>query len=173
MNAFAGIEWLPPAGTTPDQLLYPLDRLQEQLELSLATDDTERLQRVQAQARERLAELEAMVRAGSRSGVTRAIREYRSTLDAASHILGATQDIELLRAHAEEILAQRYIVSTDYQDLPRATRGLVAPMMDAAGKHYERLVTRLPRRARDALFFKEEEVRWSWDMALAADEQGL
>jgi hypothetical protein len=173
MNAFAGIEWLPPAGTTPDQFLYPLDRLQEQLELGLAADDTGRLRRAQAQARERLAELEAMLRTGNRSGVTRAIEEYRSALDAASQILAATQDIELLRAHAEEILAQRYIVSTDYQELPRATRGLVTPMMDAAGMHYERWAARLPQRVKDALFFKEEEVRWSWDMAIAADEQGL
>jgi hypothetical protein len=45
--------------------------------------------------------------------------------------------------------------------------------MEAAATHYATVRARLPRRVQDSLFFKEEEVRWSWEQAQGADAQGL
>lgn len=172
INSFAGLEWLPLPGTTPDAVSWPLDRADEAARRLLARDMTARLALLRAHARERLAELDAMVRAGEPAAARRAVAAYAALLEEWTPLL-ATAAPALLRSEAEELLAHQYMLSTNYLDLPRDTRPLILPMLDAAAAHYLALKARLPAGVRDALFFKEEEVRWSREMALAADEQGL
>ena len=76
-------------------------------------------------------------------------------------------------ALATALLEHQYIVSSDYLDLPRESRAVLAEVMRTAATHYAGVRARLTRRTQDSLFFKEEEVRWSWDQAQGADAQGL
>jgi len=170
INSFADIEWLPPPGTTPDSVAWSLDRADEALRLRLASTDAARLALLREHARERLAEVDAMVRAGEPAAAARAGEAYASILDAMTDLLG---DADSQRRQAEDLLAHQYMLSTNYLDLPRDARRAILPVIESAAVRYARLARELPQRTRDALFFKEEEVRWSRDMAVAADEQGL
>lgn len=170
INSFAGLEWLPAPGTAPDSPAWPLDRAEEALRLRLAGDDTARRTLLEANARERLAEVDAMVRARKPDAVQRAGAAYADVLEA---IAALPDDDPIRRRWAEDLLGHQYMLATNYLDLPRDTRPLLLPVIAQAADYYERLARQLPPRTKEALFFKEEEVRWSRDMAIAADEQGL
>lgn len=173
INSFAGIDWLPDPGVTPDAAHYALDLAREAVALRLTRAPAARLELLRVQARERLAELDAMVRARHSPAAQRATDGYAAALRGIHQLLEAMPDPARDRVYAEELLAHQYMLSTNYLDLPRDSRQSIAPMMALARDHYTQLSARLPQRTRDALFFKEEEVRWSWEMARAADEQGL
>lgn len=175
MNAFAGIAWLPEPGTTPDSLAYRFDTWHEQAELLLTDSSADRLTLCLRFAREKLAETEAMVKAQNRTAADTAIAAYGSYLERADAALAAIVDKHrgaLMSLFANALLEHQYIIATDYIDLPRESRSVIATMIATASTHYLKLGSMLPRRLKDALFFKEEEVRWSWEMALAADAQG-
>lgn len=170
INSFADLEWLPPPGTTPDSPAWALDRADEALRLSFASDDAARLALLEACARERLAEVDAMVRARDRESALRAGAAYAALLDDVDALL---KDDAARRRQAEALLGHQYMLATNYLDLPRDTRPALLTVIEQAATHYAQLARRLPARTKEALFFKEEEVRWSRDMAIAADEQGL
>ena len=172
LNAFAGIEWLPAAGTTPDAPYYVLDTWDESLRLKLAATSDAAIDLALADAREKLAELEAMIRARKETAARVAIARYRALLEAASARLNDASARKIAK-FATALLEHQYILSTDYMDLPRDARLGIKEVVDTAATYYAEISRRLPRPAKDALVFKEEEVRWSWDMARAADEQGL
>ena len=172
LNAFAGIEWLPAAGTTPDAPYYALDTWDESLRLKLAKTPDAVIDLALADAREKLAELEAMLHARKEAAARVAIERYRALIEAASAQMNGASPPTIAK-FATALLEHQYIVSTDYMDLPRDARLVVKEVVDTAASHYAEVSRRLPRGTKDALVFKEEEVRWSWDMARAADEQGL
>ena len=175
MNSFAGIDWLPPAGTTPADLTYRVERWLEETELAFA-DTPKRLPLVLGFARERLAEIEALIRADDAKQAGPAIVAYASHLAQASAIVNGLEEAARPApslALAMTLLEHQYIVSTDYLDLPRESRAVLADVMRTAATHYAGARARLTRRTQDSLFFKEEEVRWSWDQAQGADAQGL
>ena len=172
LNAFAGIEWLPAAGTTPDAPYYALDTWDESLRLKLAKTSDAVIDLALHDAREKLAELEAMIRARKEVAARVAIDRYRALIEAASAQMNDASPPTIAK-FATALLEHQYIVSTDYMDLPRDARLIIKEVVATASAHYAEVSHRLPRPAKDALVFKEEEVRWSWDMARAADEQGL
>ena len=45
--------------------------------------------------------------------------------------------------------------------------------MKKAGRMYGRIAAQLERKVKESLFFKEEEVRWSTELAEQADIQGI
>ncbi len=176
MNAFNDIEWLPAPGRTPDQLAYRLDLLDERARLALAGTPAAAFDLSLAFAREKLAEVAALVRREQAQAAPPAIAAYRDYLArAAAAITGsaAAERAGLRERFALALLEHRYLVSVDYLDLPRGARGVIAELVTAAEGHYTSLRSELPRAFRDTLFFKEEEVRWSWEMAQQADAQGL
>ncbi|MGD9603052.1 MAG: DUF5667 domain-containing protein [Gammaproteobacteria bacterium] len=176
INSFAGIAWLPDPGTTPTSWWYPAELLAERAELAAARTPESRLERLHAAARERIAECEAVVRAGHPAALPAAFAAYRATLeqiDALVEAMPHTVREARRTTWATTLLEHRYIVSTDWFDLPRSHRGELAPLMEISAAQYVRVRERLPRRRRDSLFFKEEEVRWSWEQAQGADAQGL
>jgi hypothetical protein len=175
MNSFGDVEWLPEPGRTPDQVGYFLDKLLEQANLALA-DKSQRMPLALVYAREKLAETDAMVRADNRQAADLAVAAYVAYLGQAAHSLAAVPASEhaaQATALAGALLEHRYIISVDYLDLPRATRSAIGPAVKAASEHYEAIVQKLPKSFKSAQFFKEEEVRWSWEMAEQADAQGL
>lgn len=174
-NSFAGIAWLPEAGLTPVSALYRLDGWQEAVQLWRAqTSDVPTL--CEGFAREKIAEMEVLIRTGNVIAVEIAITQYRNYLDRAVHAiaeLNSDQQVAANSKFAAALLEHQYIATTDYLDLPRASRPAFKPMIEAAGERYAQLRAQLPRRSQDALFFKEEEVRWSREQADGADAQGL
>lgn len=168
LNAFAGIAWLPPAGTTPDSPWYAADRLQERSALALA-DAAARPDLIDAIAREKLAEAEAMLRAGKLDAAATALTHWQALAQTRVAEAAPAQQGQAVNA----LLEQQYIALTDYLDLPRAHRLPLLTAARAVASACTGLLAQLPRREREGLFFRAEEVRWSLEMAAAADEQGL
>jgi len=175
MNAFGDIDWLPPPGTTPDQPLYVIERWFEGIELALARTPAQRIRHCLITARERLAEAAALIAVDNRAAAALAFDEYRRALDTAEKALAeaaaARSELALLLAGA--VLEHQYIVATDYLDQPRATRTESLRVRDLAGRFYSRVKALLAPTVAASLFFKEEEVRYAWEVAQQADAQGL
>jgi len=176
MNSFADIEWLPDPGRTPDQLGYVFDTWDERARLVLASTRTERYTMSLQFAREKLAEVEAMVRQRKTAAAKTASAAYRYYIDAAAAALAEGDESlagNLGERFAKSLLEHRYIMSVNYLDLPRGSRTVIGDIMAAASAHYERLTPQLDAAFKESLFFKEEEVRWSTELAQRADAQGL
>ncbi|MSQ68971.1 MAG: hypothetical protein EXR83_12445 [Gammaproteobacteria bacterium] len=172
LNSFAGIEWLPPPGGTPDSVFYGPERWWDQRALAAAHEPMQRMRLAVGLARERLAEALAMVRADEPAALQLALADWQAMLAvavSASAELGDGVRVELANA----VLEQRYIAATEYLDLPHAARAPLLSSLQAVAASYAALAATLARARREALFFREEEARWSVEMAQAADEQGL
>jgi hypothetical protein len=111
-----------------------------------------------------------MVRANEPVPLAVALADWQALLAVA---LSAELDAEVRVELANAVLEQRYIAATEYQDLPRAARTPLLSSLQAVSASYAAWATTLARPHREALFFREEEARWSVEMAQAADEQGL
>jgi hypothetical protein len=175
MTAFGNIEWLPEPGRTPDSAWYKLDAIQEEGKLLLAGDSAEKTQLCLSFAREKLAELEAMIKAENAQAAQVAADYYRAYLTRAKTLIDEqpeqTQKEMLAETMVNALLEHRYILSVDYPDLPASTRALILKVAADAGERYQEIVKLLPAKKKGALFFKEEEVRWSLQMAERADEE--
>ena len=166
LNSFSDLTWLPPPGRTPDQWNYRLDDLREQTRLLLADNDAARLGVCLHAMREKLAEAEAMVATAELAAAGIAIKGYRDYLARAEALVDDATRERLARA----LLEHQYMLSVDYPDLPVAPRALLATLIDTIGLRYLALRGKLPPGSAQALFFKEEEVRWSWEMGRRAGE---
>ena len=176
MNSFADIEWLPDPGRTPDQFGYVFDTWEERARLALASTATDRYTMSLEFAREKLAEVEAMVRQRKTAAARIASAAYRYYIDSAAAALDEEDESltgDLGERFAKSLLEHRYIMSVNYLDLPRGSRTVIGDVMIAASAHYERLTPQLDAAFKESLFFKEEEVRWSTELAQRADAQGL
>lgn len=176
MNSFADVEWLPDPGRTPDQWNYRLDDWLHRAALARAADAEARLRLELAFGREKLAEAEAMVRQAKPADAKTAMQAYAESIARAAANTEAVADSarEATRMrYAGALLEHQYIIATDYMDLPRDARTALAAIIEAASKAYTDTRARLPKAVAGALFFKEEEVRWAWEMAREADAQGL
>jgi hypothetical protein len=176
VSAFGNIEWLPEPGRTPDSTWYQLDAWQEEGQLLLARGAEEKTRLCLAFAREKLAEVEAMVKAENVSAAEIAAGQYRTYLDRAQSLIDAetetTTKESLAEMMATALLEHQYILSVIYEELPTTTRLVVPQVITVAQEHYRGIAKLLPPKKKGALFFKEEEVRWSVEMATRADEGG-
>lgn len=166
LNSFNDLEWLPPAGRTPDQWTYALDTGRERLALWRAQDGAAALALCEQFMRDKLADLEAMVNRGNAEAAARALQHYDDYRERAERLV---EDSPPLRERlALRLLEHQYMLSVDYPDLPADARDVVAALIDDLARHYAKLRKRLPRATAESLFFKEEEVRWSWEMGRRA-----
>lgn len=173
LNSFGDLEWLPAPGRTPDQWQYRLDTWREQGELWLADTPLARFELCLAYMRDKLADLEAMVAADKREAAGIALARYRDYLESAFAAVSESsteQEAGLRERLARSLLEHQYMLSVDYPDLPIAPRALVATLIEDIGARYKELRGKLPHARAEALFFKEEEVRWSWEMGKRAGE---
>jgi hypothetical protein len=175
VTAFGNIEWLPEPGRTPDSAFYKLDALQEEGKLLFARDPEAKLRLCLTFAREKLAELEAMVKANNNEAARTAAEWHQTYLKRAKALLNEQTDQSkkevFVESAANALLEQQYILSVDYPDLPAQSRQMVLQVATDIGKQYQDVVKLLPAKKKGALFFKEEEVRWSLQMAERADEE--
>ena len=173
LNSFSDLQWLPAPGRTPDQWNYRLDWWQEKSALLLAADDDARFTLCLEYMREKLAEAEAMVVKSDTEAARVAVKNYRAYFDRALALTTVVPNEPTATARlglARALLEHQYMLSVDYPDLPVAPRAALAALMEFLDKAYTALRAQLPRSAVQALFFKEEEVRWSWEMARRAGE---
>jgi hypothetical protein len=171
-SAFGNIEWLPEPGRTPDSVWYRLDAVREEGALVLARTPAAKVRLCLSFAREKLAELEAMVKVENTAAAAVAADRYQAYLDRAKQSLSeAGDEVDTLNEQmANALLEQQYILSVIYPELPASSRTIVTQVAAAAQKRYQDTATLLPAKKKGALFFKEEEVRWSMDMATRADD---
>lgn len=177
MNSFADIEWLPDPGCTPDSACYFFDTGVEHVLLLLSRWRGTALAFALATAREKLAETSAMVKAHNEGAAIRAAGRYLALIDAAQvAVLRTGNDT---RSSAREqfmsaTLEHVYILSVDYVDMPLVVRhDVLQPVFDAAMAHYAEARAALGEAEQKALFFKEEEIRWSLEMTAQADVQKI
>ncbi len=178
VTAFGDIEWLPEPGRTPDSAWYQLDAWSETGQLWLATTARQTVDLSLGFAREKLAEAEAMLTAQDAAAAQVALDQYWYYIDRAEQALPPATDrqeeatIALVETLTTHLLEHQYILTIIHTDLSVASRGILREVLTTAQKRYPRIADRLPRKKRGALFFKEEEVRWSVEMALRENEGG-
>jgi len=124
--------------------------------------------------REKLAEVEAMVKAENSAAAATAAERYTAYLDRAEEVVkNDTGETEVLAEMlASALLEHQYILSVIYAELPVSTRSVVRQTITTAHERYQAVAKLLSPKKKGAFFFKEEEVRWSVDMATRADEAG-
>ncbi len=173
-SAFGNIEWLPDPGRNPNSPLYQLDTIREESQLLFARTTPEKLRLCLKFAREKLAEVDAMVRAENATAATTAAERYRQYLGRAQQLVSSeANDREMFADQlATALLEHQYILSVIYEELPVSTRAIVPQTITFAHARYQEVVQFLSLKKKGALFFKEEEVRWSVDMATRRDETG-
>ncbi|MFT4564893.1 MAG: hypothetical protein ACI9BW_004663 [Gammaproteobacteria bacterium] len=176
MNSFDDIESLPDPGTTPDEIGYQVDSWQEQAQLAIASGPEERYVLALELCREKIAEIEAMVVEDNASAAKTAVDAYTRHLNTAAQELEshseATQ-VSLNLEFANTLLEHQYVLSVNYLDLPREARVLMLEAIRVADGRYRKVSSLLDRKVKESLFFKEEKVRWSTEVAEQADIQGL
>ncbi len=172
VTTFGGIEWLPDPGRTPDTVGYQLDSWSEAGQLLLATTARQVVDLSLSFAREKLAEAEAMLTAQDTAAARVALERYWYYIDQAERALPQGADrqdedvIALIETLSIHLLEHQYILTIIHPDLSVESRDILRGVFMTAQQRYPRIADRLPRKKRGALFFKEEEVRWSVDMAL-------
>ncbi len=175
MSAFGNIEWLPDPGRTPDSAWYTLDAIEEEGKLLVTRDPATKLQLYLSFAKKKLAELEAMVKIEQQQAAQTAADRYQTYLKRVKELLDSqneqAQQETLAESAATALLEHQYILATIYPDLPPKSRQILLQTATVAGAQYQEVIKLLPAKKKGALFFKEEEVRWSLQMAARADEE--
>jgi len=177
MTAFANIEWLPEPGRTPDSFWYFLDGWREERELSTAATTEERVKKALAFAREKLAEVEAMVKDKKEQAVKTAAERYRIYVDRAlmeaRDSSNSTREGKerLAEAFCQAVLEHQYILSTIYEDLPQETRTLLPEVVKKSQAAYKEAWQLLPPKRQGAFFWKEDEVRWAVQVWMRDEDQ--
>ena len=173
MNAFSDIDWLPEAGITPDKIYYQTDKITEALELSLTREPLKRFHLLASQANERLAEMDRMVIGTKMEAAREALIGYKAVLDEMTALVVETNNSTLADLLTNQLLENQYIISSQYMDYPTSTRNLIFSLKKTAEDAQKRIEPVVSASLKGSLFFKEEEIRWSWATAMRAEEQGL
>jgi hypothetical protein len=171
-SSFTNIEWLPEPGRTPDSALYRLDAAQEEGKLLFAQTDEAKIRLCLTFAREKLAELEAMVKAEKAGAAEVAAERYRLYVDRAQQLTTerTSEKESFADSMANALLEHQYMLAVIYEELPIRTRAVVLQVITAAQEKYQVVTKLLSPKKKGALFFKEEEVRWSVQMATRTEE---
>ena len=177
MSSFGNIEWLPEPGETPDSAWYTFDGWEEESQLWRAGNAAGQTPLYLSFAREKLAEVEAMVEAENAVAAQVAADRYQDYMARAARLIAAldpdTPDTQGLAATAATaLLEHQYILAIIYEELPAGSRAVVPLLLKTAQSQYADLSRVLSRKTKGSLFFKEEEVRWNVQMVLRAEEEG-
>ena len=173
MNAFSDINWLPEAGVTPDEFYYQTDKIAESVELSLKDTPEKKFYLLASHANERLAEMDRMVFELKVEAAEEAILGYKIILEQMASLVVEGSNSMLADSLTNQLLENQYIISSQYLDYPKSTRNLVFSVKKAAEDTQEKIDPMVSTSLKGSLFFKTEEIRWSWATAIRADEQGL
>ena len=181
VTTFGNIEWLPEPGRTPDNAWYQLDSWYETGQLWLATTARQTVDLSLGFAREKLAEAEVMLIAQDTTAAQVALDQYWYYIDRAEQAIPKAADGQadeqdeattaLLETLTTNLLEHQYILTIIHTDLSVESRSILREVFTTAQRRYPRIADRLPRKKRGPLFFKEEEVRWSIEMAIREDEE--
>ncbi len=173
MNAFSDIAWLPEAGVTPDEFYYQGDKIAETIELSLTDTPEKKFYLLASHANERLAEMDRMVIELKVEAAKEALLGYKMILDEMTSLVVEKNNSVLADLLTNQLLENQYIISSQYLDYPKSTRNLVFRIKKTAEEAQEKIDPAVSASLKGSLFFKTEEIRWSWATAIRADEQGL
>ena len=175
MNSFGDVEWFPDPGITPNEWTYRLDRADEQLALMRASGEN-KFSLPLEYAEEKLSEASAMIKAKDPAAARIALDYYDDYITRANVALESSSGAEqaaLRSRFIDAVLEHIYLITVDYVDMPLKDRTMLSKFFETGILRYEAARDKLPKAARDALFFKEEEVRWSIEMTRQADAQGI
>ena len=173
MNSFGNIEWLPSPGITPDKILYLTDIWTEQIEILFAADSSKLTILSSTFAKEKLAEVIDMLRKGLTDEAKYAARHYVLYIERLTQyksLPNSNDDVLQAVGSLTTLLEHKYIISVEYAELPSLYRQeVIIGLIDKIDMLYIALEERLPKKATDSLFFKKDEVSWSWEIANELD----
>jgi hypothetical protein len=110
------------AGITPDSVLYPLDKLIDEVQVIISFSDGSKVETLLSNAEERLGESEVMAEAGDQDATKEALEAYNETVtevnDKLDEIVEANQGSEDIDKEAEvtqieEAVAEQQEISTE------------------------------------------------------------
>lgn len=172
MNAFADVSPLPAPGLTPASVFWQFDRLAERARLYFAAAPTEQIAQRLALVRERLAEIDVLLRRSDLASARNAVDAYAQAFDVLLHGDAGMPAVDsaLLARLAQELLEHQYLLAQSYVDLPATAQPLATELMAVMQTRYATARAGLQPGVAESFFFKEEEIRWSWEMAVRAHE---
>lgn len=174
MNSFGDVEWLPEPGILPGDTWYFVDSLVEDAQCFWAELRGRPIAWPLGFAKEKLAEANALIRAHDEAGAKLAIARYLALLERATAIANAAETAEPRYQFINAVLEHVYILSADYVDLPLGIRAsALSEWFAAAMAAFHEQRAALTTDEQNALFFKEEEIRWSVEMTTQADLQKI
>ena len=154
-----------------------LDVWAEQCHLWLADHGDDSTELAIRYAKEKLAEASVTLKASAAAAAGTALEyhlQYIRHAERAMQRRATAADPTLRYAFINGVLEHIYIASVDYVDLPLDIRAAqLESWFDTLLEAFTRQRAALSDADREALFFKEEEVRWSVEMTRQADAQRI
>ncbi len=168
-NSFEGITWLVDPGLTPAQLLYPIDKASEQLQINFEKNPLTLKKIYMAFAEEKLAEGVSLLRRGDIKNYQEARKKYTHYLKALQSSFkegDGVESTEYQKEYADRLLEHMYILSVEILSADISTHEYFLTLNKIASNHYHSMMQTLSRDFVGSHFFKKEEVKWSWELAL-------
>lgn len=176
MNAFSDPAPLPEAGLTPLNLFYAADLAAESGARALINEPEPLRDAYLNSLGERLAEAITVVIGVDGDAAHAAMDHYTATMRELSATLRSEPDdmtVGAITSLMQTLLEHQYHAASNYLDLDAEARTALLRAKVAATPLYEQLKQQLTRVQAEAFFFKEEEIRWQWEMAEQGDRQGF
>jgi hypothetical protein len=171
-NSFEGVPWLPEPGLMPGQFAYFIDEAIEKFQTSSYVDSLATKKRYLAFAEEKLAEGVALFKDNNTSHhaqIENSYAHYLTNLHQSFSVNQSADETNYQQYCADRLLQHMYILSIEVLDSDRSTAKHFLTLNEIASEHYHALIENLSRDFFDSHFFKKEEVKWSWEIALEAD----
>ncbi|MGB0636668.1 MAG: DUF5667 domain-containing protein [Gammaproteobacteria bacterium] len=171
-NSFEGVPWLPKPGLMPDQFVYFIDEAIEKFQTSSHVDSLDSKKKHLAFAEEKLAEGVTLLKNNNTSHHARIEKNYAhylKNLNQSFSINQSADETNYQQYCADRLLQHMYILSIEVLDSDRSTAKHFLSLNEIASEYYLGLIENLSRDFFDSHFFKKEEVKWSWEIALEAD----
>ena len=120
-------------------------------------------------AEEKLAEGDALLKDSNTNHHVRIENSYAHYLTILSQSFSenqSTDETNYQQYCAERLLQHMYILSIEVIDSDRSAVNHFLTLNEIASENYRKLIKHLSRDFIDSHFFKKEEVKWSWEIAL-------
>ncbi len=132
-------------GITPDNILYPLDRGIEEIELAITTNEVSRANLRYRIAEERLAEADKMIEEEKPEFVDELVDEYETGLvevnEEMDEAVASGQDVsELSDRVAERAARHLAVLQRVYEKVPEQAKTAILHAIEMSSKHYVRAV---------------------------------
>jgi hypothetical protein len=130
------------AGVTPDSILYPIDKLIDEVQVIFTFTDGSKVETLLSNAEERLGESEVMAEAGNKEGAEEALKAYTETItevnDKLDEVVKADADSEDTDKDEEVVKLEE--ATAEHQD---SSIEILEDIKDEVGEDSEQILTKV------------------------------